>query len=291
MNYQIKHITQYTYSEPVTFCHNKANLTPPDLPTQTCEMSRIEIRPSPAVSLQRQDYYGNTVTFFTMQEPHRKLTVTSHSIVEVRERPAVNAPATPTWETVREQLRTDRGPEVLHAYQFTFDSPYVRATDTLRDYAAASFPAGRPVLEAALDLTARIHADFEYSAEATDLATPLETVLEQRKGVCQDFAHLQIGGLRSLGLAARYVSGYLRTLPPPGQPRLVGADASHAWLSIFVPGAGWIDLDPTNGRLCSSDHITLSWGRDYDEVSPIRGVILGGGTQTMSVSVDVAERA
>jgi transglutaminase-like putative cysteine protease len=288
--YEVKHITEYAYTEPVTVCHNKANLTPPDLPTQSCEMCRIEIVPSPAVSLQRQDYYGNIVTFFTMQEPHRKLTVTSRSVVEVHERPLFESESTPPWEAVRDRLRHDRAGDLLFACQFTFDSAYVRTNDDLRDYALPSFPPGRPVMAGALDLTARIHADFEYHPEATDLATPLETVLATRKGVCQDFAHLQIGCLRSMGLAARYVSGYLRTLPPPGRPRLTGADASHAWLSIYIPDAGWIDVDPTNNRPCGTDHITLSWGRDYDEVSPIRGVILGGGTQTMTVSVDVAER-
>lgn len=289
MKYRVKHTTQYDYSEPVTFCHNKANLTPPDLPSQRCEMNRVEIRPAPSVSIQRKDYFGNTVTFFSMHEPHRKLTVTSHSLVEVRDPGPVDPAATPPWESVRDNLRTNRSHELLHAYQFVFDSSYVRLTSALGEYAAASFPPGLPILAGALDLMARIHGEFEYNPEATDIATPLETVLAQRKGVCQDFAHLQIACFRSLGLAARYVSGYLRTIPPPGRPRLVGADASHAWLSVFVPGAGWIDLDPTNNRICGSDHITLSSGRDYDEVSPIRGVILGGGLQAMSVSVDVAE--
>lgn len=289
MKYTIKHITQYMYTEPVTFCHNKANLTPPDLPTQKCEMNRIEIKPSPAISLQRKDYYDNTVTFFTMQEPHRKLIIASTSMVEVRDSAPVDAATTPSWEVVRERLQKDRSNEILYAYQFAFDSPYIRTDQALRAYAEPSFPPGRPVLEAALDLTARIHAEFEYSPESTDVATPLETVMASRKGVCQDFAHLMIGCIRSMGLAARYVSGYLRTIPPPGKPRLVGADASHAWLSLFIPELGWIDLDPTNNKIASSDHVTLSRGRDYDEVSPIRGVILGGGTQTISVSVDVQE--
>jgi transglutaminase-like putative cysteine protease len=289
VNYRIKHVTQYDYSEPVTFCHNKANLTPPDSPAQHCEMNRIEIRPAPSVSLQRKDYFGNTVTFFSMHEPHRKLVVTSHSLVKVLDPAPVDPAATPPWESVRDQLHTDRTPELLYAYQFVFDSAYIRRNDAVRDYAAPSFTPARPILAAALDLTARIHADFEYNPESTDIATPLETVLAQRKGVCQDFAHLGIACLRSMGLAARYVSGYLRTLPPPGKPRLVGADASHAWLSVFIPGFGWIDLDPTNNTRGGSDHITVSSGRDYDEVSPIRGVILGGGVQLMSVSVDVAE--
>jgi transglutaminase-like putative cysteine protease len=290
VKYDIKHITEFAYNDPVTVCHNKANLTPPDLPTQHCEMCRIEIRPNPAVLLQRRDYYGNVTTFFTMQEPHRKLTVTAASVVEVRDRPAIDPGATAPWGVVRDHLRTERDPLTLHAYEFTFDSAYVRTNAELREFASASFAPGRPILAGALELTARIYAEFEYDAEATDLATPLETVLAERRGVCQDFAHLQIACLRSLGLAARYVSGYLRTIPPPGRSRLVGADASHAWLSVFVPDAGWIDLDPTNDKVCGTDHITLSWGRDYDEVSPIRGVILGGGSQVMSVSVDVAER-
>lgn len=289
MKYQIKHVTQYAYSDPVTFCHNKANLTPHDLPLQSCEMNRVEIRPRPAVSIQRKDYYGNTVTYFSMQEPHRKLIVTSHSLVSVEEAPGYNPEATLPWERVAALLRGERTPEIINAFQFVFDSLYVRTSGAIREYAEPSFPPGRPLLAGAMDLMARIHAEFEYNPQETDLATPLETVFANRKGVCQDFAHLQIAALRSMGLAARYVSGYLRTMPPPGKPRLVGADASHAWLSVYVPGSGWIDLDPTNNRICGSDHITLSWGRDYDEVSPLRGVILGGGSQVMSVSVDVAE--
>ncbi len=176
---------------------------------------------------------------------------------------------------------------MLEAYQFAFDSPHVPTSPDLADYAAVSFSPGRPWLEALLDLTRRIHTEFKYDQTATNVSTPLERSAAMRRGVCQDFAHLQIGCLRSLGLAARYVSGYLVTAPPPGQPRLVGADASHAWLSAFSPEHGWIDVDPTNDMIPSPKHITLAWGRDYSDVCPIKGVFIGGGHHGMNVSVDV----
>jgi transglutaminase-like putative cysteine protease len=239
------------------------------------------------VSTERTDFFGNPVTFFTIQEPHHELTVTAHHMVSVSPFALPEPAQTPAWEEVRQVLSSDRGPRSLDVYQFVFDSPYVTTDPELADYAAASFAAGRPLLEAVLDLTRRIHTDFRYDTKATTVATPLSEVFSARRGVCQDFAHLQIGCLRSLGLAARYISGYLLTTPPPGQQRLVGADASHAWLSVYCPGFGWIDVDPTNNQVPSDQHILLAWGRDYDDVSPIKGVILGGGQHTVSVAVDV----
>ena len=179
----------------------------------------------------------------------------------------------------------------MEACSFTFDSHYVKRSPALAEYATPSFAPGRPILDATADLSARIHREFRYDAKATTISTPLAEVLANRHGVCQDFAHLAIGCLRSLGLAARYVSGYLESRPPPGRARLVGADASHAWLAVFAPGLGWVDFDPTNNVLPSERHLTLAWGRDYGDVSPIRGVILGGGSHTMSISVDVAPLA
>jgi transglutaminase-like putative cysteine protease len=187
---------------------------------------------------------------------------------------------------VRAALQADRA--LLEPYSFTFDSHYVRRSPALAEYAAPSFAPGRPILDAVADLSARIHREFRYDAKATTIATPLAEVLAHRHGVCQDFAHLAIGCLRSLGLAARYVSGYLESRAPPGRERLVGADASHAWLAVFSPGLGWVDFDPTNNVLPSERHLTIAWGRDYDDVSPIKGVILGGGSHTMTISVDVA---
>jgi transglutaminase-like putative cysteine protease len=194
---------------------------------------------------------------------------------------------TPPWEEVRDQLARDRSPAWLDAFQFTFDSRYVLAAARYADYAANSFTPGRPILEAALDLTRRIHKAFVYDPRATTLATPVAEVFEKRRGVCQDFAHLMLACLRSLGLAVRYVSGYLSTVPPPGKERLVGADATHAWVSVFCGLGGWIDLDPTNDQIPADRHVLLAWGRDYDDVSPLKGVILGGGQHVVKVSVDV----
>lgn len=287
MIYRVTHTTTYEYSEPVSLCQNLAHLTPRGGPRQTCRHSSLTVTPVPAVVANRTDYFGNPAVFFIVQESHCRLTVTASHVAEVEPFAAPDPARTPAWEEVRERLSGDRSPPVLEAYEFVFDSPHAQANAELAGYASASFAAGRPLLEAALDLNRRIGADFRYDPRATTVATPLQKVFASRRGVCQDFAHLEIACLRSLGLAARYVSGYLRTKPPPGQERLVGADASHAWVSFYCPGAGWIDLDPTNNQIASDKHILLAWGRDYDDVSPIKGVILGGGSHKVAVSVDV----
>jgi len=192
------------------------------------------------------------------------------------------------WEKVRDELLASRGRETRAAREFTFDSSYVIRSAELANYALASFAPGRPFLGCVLDLTERIHHEFEFLPGATKVGTPVADVLRMRKGVCQDFAHLQLGCLRSLGFAARYVSGYIVTTPPPGRPRLQGADVSHAWISVFAPDLGWIDFDPTNGLMPSDSHITVGWARDYDDIGPVRGVIVGGRHQHLDVSVDVA---
>jgi transglutaminase-like putative cysteine protease len=260
-------------------------------PWQTRLASELRISPPPSVMTERIDFFGNTATFATIEEPHRELSVTAINLAEIERGASPQADKTLPWEAVRELLRNDRSPDIVAASQFVFDSPYIPVADTLAAYAAPSFPAGRPILEAVLDLTRRIHAEFRYDPTATTIATPIKEVLEQRHGVCQDFAHLQIGCLRSLGLAARYVSGYLVNTPPPGRPRLVGDEASHAWVSFFCPGPGWIDLDPTNNQIPHGHHIILAWGRDYHDVSPIKGVILGGGNHTVKVTVDISPMA
>ncbi len=288
MLYRINHTTTYLYSDPVTLCHNLVHLTPRSGPCQTCQRSQTLVTPMPGVLLHEIDYFGNATLFFTIQEPHSKLSVTAHHLVDVWPAQYPDPAETTTWEQAVVHLRQDRSPPVLDAYQYVFNSCYVKASPQLLDYARPSFPGGRPLLEAILDLTRRIHADFEYDPQATTIATPLAEVLSHRRGVCQDFAHLEIGCLRSLGLAARYISGYLLTNPPPGTARLVGADASHAWVSVFCPGSGWIDADPTNNQLPQERHITLAWGRDYDDVSPIKGIILGGGRHSVRVGVDVS---
>ena len=287
MIYRVTHETTYDYPHDVSISHNLAHLKARDCPGQTCLGHELKFSVPPAVSGSQTDYFGNPVTYFTVQEPHRRLMVSALNVVDIR--PVIAPPAwqTPPWEEVRDRLQSARDPESVDACQFTFDSPYVKTDEALFAYASPSFLAGRPLLEALLDLTQRIHADFKFDATATTTATPLTEVLKLRRGVCQDFAHLEIGCLRSLGLAARYVSGYLETDPPPGQSRLVGADASHAWLSVFCGSQGWIDVDPTNNQVPGERYIVLAWGRDYDDVSPLKGVILGGGGHQLKVAVDV----
>jgi transglutaminase-like putative cysteine protease len=280
--YRVRHVTTYDYEDPVSVSHHVLRLTPRNLPRQTCGVSRISIDPAPSSSTSIIDYFGNTLTFFTLQEPHERLTVEANSELEVQNAPACDFSQSPPWETIPQSVAGD-----LDAYQFVFDSPRAGASPELADYAQDSFPEGRPLLEAVRDLTRTIHQDFRFDTKATEVTTPVETFFEKRRGVCQDFAHLQIACLRSLGLPARYVSGYLRTTPPPGRPRLEGADASHAWCSAWCPGAGWVDFDPTNDCVPSDSHVTLAWGRDYGDVSPVHGVLLGGARHTLHVGVDV----
>jgi transglutaminase-like putative cysteine protease len=287
MIYRVQHTTTYAYTEVVSICHNELHLRPRDSVLQTCSAYDLVVQPRPTVSTQRTDYFGNHVTFLALQEPHRSLTVMARSMVEVHPRELPSPAETPAWDMVRDCLQHERTIAELKAYQYVFDSPYVVSGTALRRYATASFPIGRPLLAAVLDLARRIHTDFTYDPKATSVSTPLDEVLHNRHGVCQDFAQVQIGCLHAIGLAARYVSGYLVTQPPPGQPRLVGADASHAWVSVYCPGFGWIDVDPTNNVLPSDRHITVALGRDYSDVSPIKGVFLGGGQHTVKVAVDV----
>jgi transglutaminase-like putative cysteine protease len=288
MTYRVTHVTTYRYGKVVSLCHNLVHLTPRTYARQTCLLSQLQVTPSPKLFVEQVDFFGNRATYFMVEEPHEQLTLKAVSETEVVPFAAPDPAETPPWESVRAFLEQDRSPQGLEACQFVYDSPYVKANPQLADYAAPSFTAGRPVLEAARDLTRRIHQDFRYDPKATTVATPLHEVLELRRGVCQDFAHLQIGCLRALGLSARYVSGYLRTNPPRGQERLVGVDASHAWLSVYCPGSGWVDLDPTNDLIPSDGHLLLAWGRDYDDVSPVKGVNLGGGRHSVTVGVDVA---
>ena len=287
MTYRIQHITKYEYVEAVSLCQNIAHLTPCDDDRQSCESSEIRVDPEPAVTVDRLDYFGNIATYFTVQEPHRELKVTAHHLVAVGPAPYGSNQPTPAWEQVRDRLSGDLSSDWLNAYQFAFDSRAAYQRSEFADYAARSFTPGRPILEAALDLTRRIHGDFVYDPRATTVATPVWEVFENRRGVCQDFAHFEISCLRSLGLPAKYVSGYLSTVPPPGRARLIGADATHAWVSVFCGDIGWIDVDPTNDQIPSDRHILVARGRDYDDVSPVKGVILGGGAHTITVSVDV----
>ena len=282
VTYEVAHTTRYEYSQPVSVSHHLARLRPRVLPHQACLHHELRVEPTPAVTRTHVDYFGNAVTFFIIEAAHRNLAVHARSTVVVTPKPVPDPRDTPPWEAAR-----DHDVLPLDALECLFDSTSIQASDDLAGYARASFPAGRPVLEAVADLTRRIHEDFIFDPGATTVGTPLTEVFRLRRGVCQDFARLEIACLRSLGLAAHYVSGYMETVPLPGTARLVGADASHAWLAVYCPGHGWIDVDPTNNLLPSTAHVTLAWGRDYGDVSPVRGVIHGGGFHVLDVSVDV----
>ncbi|HEY3822958.1 MAG TPA: transglutaminase family protein [Bryobacteraceae bacterium] len=287
MIYRVRHLTIYNYEDPVSVSHHILRLTPHNSPRQTCRQSSITITPKPPACTPHKDYFGNTATAFTLIEPHDRLVVEATSELEVNAPSLPDFSASPAWEKVRDSLPHDRTGEALNAFQFVFDSNRIAIRPELAAYARDSFSPDRPLLEAALDLTRRINQDFRFDNKATEVSTPVETFFEKRRGVCQDFAHLQIGCMRSLGLPARYVSGYLRTVPASGQPRLVGADASHAWCAVWSPGAGWVDFDPTNNCVPSDGHITVAQGRDYSDVSPIYGVLLGGARHTLDTGVDV----
>ena len=280
--YEVTHRTEYEYDKEVSASYEQLHLLPRNLQGQRCVHSEITVDPVPEVYRERADFFGNRVSYVEIHEPHRALTVTARSVVEVDKRPAeLSLFGQRPWEEAIGGTEVDD-------VQFVLSSPLVEASETYRDYAAASFAPGRPLLEAVLSLSARINSDFKYEPGSTSVATPLAEAFEQRKGVCQDFAHLGIACLRSIGLPARYISGYIETDPPPGQPTLKGVDGSHAWLSVLVPEAGWLDVDPTNDQLVNSRYVVAAHGRDYGDVPPLGGVIYTRGkTQKLRVAVDV----
>jgi transglutaminase-like putative cysteine protease len=283
--YDIRHKTTFSYEEIVSVSHHVLHLAPRWHPQQTCLESQTIVVPKPAVSSSSEDYFGNPVQHLTIQQPHKQLVVDAHARVEVRA--AAEAPtqgASPPWETVRAALA---GSAALAAFEYAFASPYVVGNEAIREYTLLSFTPERPILAAAMELTTRIFSEFRYRGGVSDVSTPVADVFAMRQGVCQDFAHLEIACLRSLGLAARYVSGYLLTHPPEGTDKLVGSDASHAWVSVFGGDLGWVDFDPTNNAIPDQEHVTFAWGRDYGDVSPINGFMVGGGAHQVSVAVDV----
>jgi transglutaminase-like putative cysteine protease len=289
VRYRVTHRTEFTYRQPVSVCHNQFHLRPRSTPRQRCAGTSLAIDPLPAVVTDRHDLFGNPTTFAIVQQVHRALAVEALSDVELAGAAPPEPSAGAPWETVRDAVRAGRDAATLERYFLTFDSPMVRASQPLREYAAPSFPAGRPLLEAAVELSSRLHHDLAYEPGSTTVGTTPDETLALGRGVCQDFAHVAIGCLRAMGLAARYVSGYLvtgRTASSDGAA-LTGADASHAWLSVWTPEADWVDLDPTNDLVPTDRHVTLAWGRDYGDVSPIRGVILGGGEHASRVGVEV----
>ena len=293
----VTHETRYEYSPPVETAQHLAHLKPLATGSQKLVSHKLSIEPSPAQRSEQADLYGNTRAFFALEATHDRLVVTAESVVETSQ--PVLSPAVARelpWEAVRERFRFRKDATFDAASEFVFPSPYVPRHDDFVAYARASFVPGRPAFDVAMDLTERMYADFAYDADSTEINTPAVEALAQRKGVCQDFAHIMIACFRTMGLPARYVSGYLLTQPPPGQPRLVGADASHAWVSVYLPGeddgtggspGDWVDFDPTNGRQPGEDYVTLAIGRDYSDVSPMRGVLHGGARHTLRVGVTV----
>ena len=289
MRYKVTHTTKYGYSEPVGVCHNRVILTPQAGPRLRVLSHRIVVRPTPQITSRRNDFFGNSVQTFSIEENHRQITITSTSRVEVDPAPTLEAAGTLPWNQIVKSLADRTDPLWLETCIYQFDSPRISREASFVDYANVSFTPNRPVLEAAMHLTSRIKKEFTYDTKATTVNTSTDSAFAIKRGVCQDFAHVEIACLRSIGLPARYVSGYLRTTPPPDKPRLVGADESHAWVAVYCgPEIGWIDLDPTNDCLCSTDHVPVAIGRDYSDVAPIKGVFLGGGGHMLSVSVDVA---
>ncbi len=279
MIYDITHRTLYRYTEPVVHSQHLLHMAPREVAHQSVHHHSLIVEPAPSLRSEHVDAFGNTVVLLEIEMPHTELVVHARSTIEST--PALLPPfeTTAAWD----RLHTAD----VDVIQFACASRLTMPTQEIADYARLSFAPGRPVLEGALDLTRRIFKDFKFDATATDVSTPLTRVFQQRRGVCQDFAHMELACLRALRIPARYVSGYLLTRPPPGQPKMQGADASHAWVSVWAPETGWVDFDPTNNMVAGDEHIAFAYGRDYDDISPISGILLGGNEHTVSVAVDV----
>jgi len=291
VRYRVRHETAYSYGGNVAHSHQLLHLTPRNTPLQSCQDRTITLVPQPSSRSEDLDAFGNHVTRLEYDSPHDHLEVLAEVRVEVRSAPDLDAAASNAWERVRDTLAFSGKPvsaETLDASRYRMESSYVRIKQTFTEYGADCFVPNAPMLLAAEALMSKIHREFKYAPGSTNIRTSAIEAFEARRGVCQDFSHIMLACLRSRGLAARYVSGYLRTLPPPGaDAAYVGADASHAWVSVFCPPFGWVDLDPTNDVRVSSDHIIIAWGRDFGDVSPLRGVIVGGGRHRLSVRVSV----
>lgn len=288
MKYRISHTTRYMSNNKVGIGMNQVHLSPRETPHQRCDFHRIYAAPIPSVSDRRNDYFGNQVHFFSFENGYRDLEIKSISRVEVMSRTFPADSETPEWETVLDLIQGPLTPPILHAREMTCISPNIPQFEKpIADYARDSFGKGVPLFAGLRDLLNRFITDFKFDGTSTTVHTPILEVFENKRGVCQDFAQLMIAMLRSVGLPARYVSGYLRTIPPPGQKRLRGADASHAWVSVYAGELGWVDIDPTNNLFVSEDHVTVAWGRDYTDVAPVRGIVIGAGPHSLKVSVDV----
>jgi transglutaminase-like putative cysteine protease len=286
--YDIRHVTTYSYESPVSFARCSLRLEPTSGDGQQLVSHSVEIRPKPADRTMRRDFFGIPTESIVIETPHRNLRIDSRSRVSVARRAPGRAAASPGWESVRDLAFEAKSLGPSSPIGYVFASPLVPVQQPVTAYAAISFPPAGGILAGAVDLMHRIRTDFKYDPKATVISTPLDEVFEKRHGVCQDFAHVMIAGLRGLGLPAAYVSGYLRTIPPPGKPRLQGADATHAWVSLWCGAEiGWIGFDPTNDILVENDHIVLAVGRDFSDVSPVDGIIVGSRRQKLAVAVDV----
>lgn len=289
MKYRVTHSTRYAYQKDVTLCHNVAHLLMRSTLQQNCYLSELQITPPPASVNEWLDIFGNRQVSFSIQAPHQELKVTAISEVEVVSMKSLfDRSSVISWQQAAEYLRGSEDAEAVEARIYSLESSFIEFQQEVADYCVPSFTADRALLDVVEDLMHRIHQDFEYDPGFSTIATPLRDVIKHKKGVCQDFAHLAIACLRMQGLAARYVSGYLETIPPAGEEKLVGADASHAWFSVYVPLYGWVDFDPTNALIPAEQHITVAWGRDYSDVAPMKGIIFGGGDEhQLEVAVDV----
>lgn len=289
MRFRVRHSTHYKYVRRVTHCYNLASVVPRNTQRQRCLSNRISVTPNPAVSRRRTDYFGNEAYHFEIQRSHKELIITSESEVEIADHDRdLNLDLGVSYSEALDYLGTSQALETLEAREFLLNSPMIESSAALADYARPSFGESRSLKSCVSDLTSRIFTDFAYDPGFTTIATPLADVLAHKRGVCQDFAHLQVGCLRSVGIPAKYVSGYIETLPAPGEKKLVGADATHAWIAYFSPNEGWVEFDPTNDKPANEQHIVTALGRDYYDVTPVKGVIFGGGEgPILDVSVDV----
>ncbi|AYV57144.1 transglutaminase family protein [Leptospira kmetyi] len=285
--YTVKHVTRYSYQEEVSHCHNLAHMCPVTNRHQDCNDLKLHVLPGPSVSSYRKDYFGNLVYSFSVEDSHKSLEIVSESKVTTHPVDYGDLSHSPKVSEIPILLKSSHSKEDLEALEYVADSAFVSKNSLFADFALEMLDAEKPLLQAVSDYTLKFFNTFEFKSGATTIHTPPAQVLKNRKGVCQDFTHLSIAALRSLGIPCRYVSGYIETFPPPGQKKLQGSDASHAWFSVYSPGIGWVDYDPTNGKMLSEEYIFTSVGRDFADVSPLKGILFGGGKHKLKVEVDV----
>ncbi|WCL49343.1 transglutaminase family protein [Leptospira sp. GIMC2001] len=286
-DYKIIHKTIYSYESTVSHCINLAHMYPPNTPHQECYRTFIDVNPRPSASSFRKDYFGNNLFFFSIEDPHKQLEVKVESSVKTNQPSYANFARSCPWPEAQTRLMKSTTRSDIEALEYLLPSAHVPFNPKFAEYAAISFADNKSILESVHDFTIRIFNDFEFDPKATTIVTPLEQVFEQKKGVCQDFTHFAISALRSFKIPARYVSGYIETHPPIGQKKLQGSDATHAWLSVYCPDQGWVDFDPTNGKFITDEYVITAIGRDYSDVSPLKGILFGGGKHKLKVEVDV----